>query len=183
MTTRKIGIVVSSSRPTRIGHKVAGWVHAQAPEGADVDLIDLAEVGLPHLADPETPRSGNYAEPSTIAWAEKIRSYDGLVITTPEYNGGYPAILKNAIDTLFAEWNGLPVGVVGYGWGAGADAARQLGEVLARVEAVVLPGPGLKFGEALTPEGEFLEAAPAAAAAALFEQIAAAAQDKAPAPA
>lgn len=179
MTTRKIGIVVSSSRPTRIGHKVADWVAAQAPEGVDAEIVDLAEVGLPHLADPETPRMGNYVEASTIAWAERIGGFDGLVVTTPEYNGGYPAILKNAIDTLFAEWNGLPVGVVGYGWNAATDATRQLGEVLARVEAVVVPGPGLKFGEALSPEGEFLEGAPAAEVTALFDQVLAAVPEKA----
>ncbi|MBD8061904.1 NADPH-dependent FMN reductase [Oceanitalea stevensii] len=171
MTTHKIGVIVSSSRPTRIGDKVAQWVASLAPEGTEVDVIDLAEVDLPFLAEPEQPATGNYSLASTVAWSERIRAYDGLVITVPEYNAGYPAILKNAIDSLHAEWNGLPVGVVGYGWGAAAGAARQLGEVLDRVKAVTLPGPGLSFGQDLTPEGEILEAAPTDDVRGLFEQV------------
>ena len=178
MSTSKIGIVVSSTRPTRIGHQVARWVASLAPEGTDVDIIDLAEVDLPFLAEPEQPATGNYTQPSTIAWSERVRGYDALVITVPEYNAGYPAVVKNAIDTLHAEWNGLPVGVVGYGWGAAAGAVRQLGEVLDRVQAVSLPGPGLSFGADLTPEGEILDAAPADDVRSLYNQVLTAVREK-----
>lgn len=178
MTSRKIGIVVSSTRPTRIGPKVADWVAAQAPGRADVDIIDLAEVGLPFIADPDSPRLGNYVEPTTIAWAERISGYDGLVVALPEYNGSYPAVLKNAFDTLYAEWNDLPIGVVGYGWGAAADAAELLGRLLGRLQAVHLPGPGLKLGEHLTTEGEILDPAPADEVRALFDQVLAAADEQ-----
>lgn len=177
MTSLKIGIVVSSSRPTRIGHRVAQWVAGLAPHGTEVDLVDLAEVNLPFLAEPELPAKGDYTMESTAAWSERIRAYDALIITVPEYNAGYPAVLKNAIDTLHAEWNELPVGVIGYGWGAAAGAARQLGEVLDRVKTVRLDGPGLKFGEDLTPEGEFLAAAPADGVRGLYDQLIAAARE------
>lgn len=178
MTTHKIGIVVSSSRPTRIGHKVAAWVGSLAPEGTDVDIVDLAEIDLPFLAEPEQPATGNYTLPTTVAWSERVRGYDALIITVPEYNAGYPAVLKNAIDSLHAEWSDLPIGVVGYGWGAAAGAARQLGEVLDRVKAVALPGPGLSFGQDLTPEGEFMEAAPADDVRGLYSQVLAAVREK-----
>ncbi len=178
MTTHKIGIIVSSSRPTRIGHKVASWVGSLAPEGTEADIVDLAEVDLPFLAEPEQPAAGNYTMPSTTAWSERIRGYDALIVTVPEYNAGYPAVLKNAIDTLHAEWNGLPIGVVGYGWGAAAGAARQLGEVLDRVQAVHLPGPGLSFGKDVTPEGEILDAAPADDVRSLYDQVLAAVREK-----
>ena len=112
MSNHKIGIVVSSSRPTRIGHQVAQWVRSLAPEGVEADIIDLAEVDLPFLAEPEQPATGNYSMPSTVAWSERVRSYDALILTVPEYNAGYPAVLKNAIDTLHAEWNGVPIGVI-----------------------------------------------------------------------
>lgn len=181
MSTSKIGIIVSSSRPTRIGHKVAQWVSTLAPEGVEVDIIDLAEVALPFLAEPEQPATGNYTMPSTTNWSERVRRYDALIVTVPEYNAGYPAMLKNAIDTLHAEWNGLPIGVVGYGWGAAAGAVRQFGEVLDRVQAVSLPGPGLSFGQHLTPEGELLEGAPTEDVQGLYDQVLAAVREKVPA--
>ena len=178
MSSFKIGIIVSSSRPTRIGPKVAQWVSELAPYGADAAIIDLAEVNLPFLAEPELPAAGNYTLPSTVAWSEQIQALDALIIAVPEYNAGYPAVLKNAIDTLHAEWNGLPVGVIGYGWGAAANSARQLGEVLERVKAVRLDGPGLSFGQDLSPEGELLEAAPADGVRGLYEQLIAAVREQ-----
>lgn len=178
MSTQKIGIVISSSRPARIGPKVADWVSTLAPEGTEVEVIDLAEVDLPFLAEPEQPATGNYTMPSTSRWSEQVRSYDGLIFTVPEYNAGYPAVLKNAIDTLHAEWNGLPIGVIGYGWGAAANAVNQIGEVLDRVQAAKLSGPGLSFGQHLTPEGEILEAAPAEDVRGLYDQVLAAVREK-----
>lgn len=179
MTSFTIGIVVSSSRPTRIGHKVAQWVSELAPYGTQVDLVDLAEIDLPFLAEPEPPAKGAYTMESTLVWSERVAGYDGLIITVPEYNAGYPAVLKNAIDTLHTEWGDLPVGVIGYGWGAAAGAARQLGEVLDRVKAVRLDGPGLSFGEDLTPDGEILAAAPEDGVRGLFDQVLAAAREHA----
>lgn len=143
-----------------------------------MEIVDLAEVDLPFLAEPEQPATGNYTLPSTVAWSERVRGFDGLIVTVPEYNAGYPAVLKNAIDSLHAEWNGLPIGTVGYGWGAAAGAVRQLGEVLDRVQAVSLPGPGLSFGQDLTPEGEILEAAPADDVRGLYDQVLAAVREK-----
>ncbi|NLG22872.1 MAG: NAD(P)H-dependent oxidoreductase [Actinomycetales bacterium] len=179
MSSYKIGIIVSSSRPTRIGPNVAQWVSELAPYGCEVEIIDLAAVNLPFLAEPEQPATGNYTLPSTVAWSEQIRAYDALIIAVPEYNAGYPAVLKNAIDSLHAEWADLPIGVVGYGWGAAAGAARQLGEVLDRVKAVRLDGPGLSFGQDLTPEGEILDAAPVDGVRGLYDQIVAAVREKA----
>ncbi|HLS49793.1 MAG TPA: NAD(P)H-dependent oxidoreductase [Actinomycetaceae bacterium] len=178
MTSHKIGIVISSSRPTRIGHKVAQWVANLAPEGVEVDTIDLAQLDLPFLGEPEQPATGNYTMASTVSWSERVRGYDGLIVTVPEYNAGYPAVLKNAIDTLHAEWNGLPIGTIGYGWGAAESAVRQFGEVLDRVQAVRLPGPGLSFGQHLSPEGEFLDEAPADEVRGLYDQVVAAVRER-----
>lgn len=174
MSSPKIGIVVSSSRPSRIGHKVAQWVSELAPYGIDVEIIDLAVIDLPFLAEPELPATGNYTLDSTIAWSQKVREFDGLILTVPEYNAGYPAVLKNAIDTIHAEWNELPIGVIGYGWGGAASATNQLGEVLDRVKAVRLDGPGLKFGQDLTSEGDILEGAPEDEVRGLYDQVTAA---------
>jgi NAD(P)H-dependent FMN reductase len=57
----RIGIVTSSTRPTRIGHHVAQWVASQAPDGVEVEPIDLRDLALPLLDEPEMPSSGQYA--------------------------------------------------------------------------------------------------------------------------
>ena len=72
----------------------------------------------------------------------------------PEYNRGYNAALKNAIDYLYAEWEGLPVGCVGYGWHGASYAKSALRQTLERVKMTVVDGPGLEFGKTLTQEGE-----------------------------
>ncbi|GAA1173475.1 hypothetical protein GCM10009584_13220 [Ornithinimicrobium humiphilum] len=179
MTFPRIGVVVSTTRPARIGPKVAGWITGLAPYGTEVELVDLAAIGLPFLADGQMPSAGEYDQPSTIAWSERVRSYDALILTVAEYNGGYPAVLKNALDTLHAEWKGLPVGVVGYGWGGAAAATGALATVLDRLQTLRLDGPGLRFGEDLTPEGEILENAPEEAVRGLYDQLVAAARESA----
>jgi NAD(P)H-dependent FMN reductase len=72
----------------------------------------------------------------------------------PEYNRGYNAALKNAIDYLYAEWEGLPVGCVGYGWYGASYAKSALRQTLERVKMTVVDGPGLVLEQTLTQEGE-----------------------------
>lgn len=181
MSHPRIGIVVSTTRPARIGPKVAEWVAQLAPYGSTAEVVDLAEVALPFLEDVEHPAAGQYDRPSTIVWSEQVRGYDALILTVAEYNGGYPAVLKNAIDTLKQEWEGMPVGVVGYGWGGAAAATGALATVLDRLQTVRLDGPGLRFGEDLTPEGEFLDGAPVDAVRGLYDQLLAAVRESQPA--
>lgn len=181
MSYPKIGIVVSTTRPARIGPRVAEWVSQLAPYDAHAEIVDLAQVDLPFLADVEHPAAGQYDLPSTIAWSEQVRGYDAMILTVAEYNGGYPAVLKNAIDTLKQEWEGLPVGVVGYGWGGAAAATGALATVLDRLQTVRLDGPGLRFGEDISPEGEILADAPEDAVRGLYDQLLAAVRESQPA--
>lgn len=136
----KIGIVIASTRPTRVGKKVADWFHSQIKDSQDVELeiIDLLEENLPFLSEPESPASGNYEQESTKKWSAKISGLDGFIFVTPEYNHAYPAPLKNAIDTLFHEWNKKPAAFVGYGGLGGGRAIEQLIPVVARVGMVPL---------------------------------------------
>lgn len=164
----KIGIVISSTRPTRVGPAVARWIADQAPAGFQLDIVDLAEVDLPFLAEPKLPAMGDYTQESTQAWSERVQQYDAMIFAVAEYNGGYTAPLKNAIDTLYAEWEAMPIGLVGYGFGGGARAVRALEPVLSTVKAEKIDGPELAFGTALTPEGDFLPEAPAAQVADLY---------------
>jgi NAD(P)H-dependent FMN reductase len=78
-----------------------------------------------------------------------MQSTDALVLVMPEYNRGYNAALKNAIDFLYAEWEGLPVACVGYGWYGARHAKAALRQTLERVKMTVVEAPGLEFGSTL----------------------------------
>lgn len=124
----RIGIIIGSTRPTRNGPQVARWVHDQASrrEDATFELVDLRDHPLPHLDEPVPPMFGPSANQHTRDWAARIAPFDGFVIVTPEYNGGMPGVLKNAIDHACAEWTNKAVGFVSYGVSGGARAVAQL---------------------------------------------------------
>ena len=124
----RIGIILGSTRPNRIGAQVAAWVlhHAAGRGDAEFELVDLREHPLPHLDEPMPPSLGQYQNEHTRRWAAKIASFDGFVIVTPEYNHGPSGVLKNALDFLYAEWNNKAVGFVSYGNAGGARAVEQL---------------------------------------------------------
>jgi NAD(P)H-dependent FMN reductase len=121
----RIGIILGSTRPNRNGEQVAKWVYdiASRRSDAEYELVDLRDYPLPHLDEPLPASFGQYQNEHTKAWADKIASFDGFVIVTPEYNHSTSGVLKNAIDYLYAEWNNKAVGFVSYG---GARAAGHL---------------------------------------------------------
>ncbi|MGO1228648.1 MAG: NAD(P)H-dependent oxidoreductase, partial [Brachybacterium sp.] len=93
----KLGIIVASARPNRVGDHVARWVRDAAPAGVVVDLIDLREVALPAFDGTSSPKAGLPKETDhSRSWGERIDALDALVILTPQYNGSYPGALKNA---------------------------------------------------------------------------------------
>src|SRR4051794_27257584 len=124
----RIGIILGSTRPNRIGGQVADWVFkiASRRRDAEFELVDLRDHPLPHLDEPLPPSFGRYQNDHTKQWAAKIASFDGFVIVTPEYNHGSSGVLKNAIDYLYAEWANKAVGFVSYGGGGGARAVEHL---------------------------------------------------------
>jgi NAD(P)H-dependent FMN reductase len=124
----RIAIILGTTRPNRNGPQVAQWVLDTASQRGDAEfeLIDLRDYPLPHLDEATPPMFGASIHEHTRAWAERIAPFDGFVIVTPEYNGGAPGVLKNAIDHLFAEWTDKAVGFVSYGAGGGARAVVQL---------------------------------------------------------
>ena len=150
----RLSLIIASTRPQRIGHQVAQWVLDAVPADFDVTVHDLREIGLPFLDEPGQPADGNYAHEHTRRWSAAMQATDALVLVRPEYNRGYNASLKNAIDYLYAEWEGLPVGCVGYGWHGASYAKSALRQTLERVKMTVVDGPGLEFGKTLTQEGE-----------------------------
>jgi NAD(P)H-dependent FMN reductase len=124
----RIGIILGSTRPNRNGEQVARWVYDNASlrSDAEFELVDLRDYPLPHLDEPLPPSMGQYQNDHTRQWADKIASFDGFVIVTPEYNHFTSGVLKNAIDYLYAEWNNKAVGFVSYGSVGGARAVEHL---------------------------------------------------------
>ena len=148
MSRPVLQVVAASTRPGRKGIAVARWVQrlAEAHGGFDVELVDLAEVGLPLLDEPNHPRLGQYVHQATRDWSATVARADAYVLVTPEYNHSFPASLKNALDHLHAEWADKAVGLVSYGGvSAGLRAATALKPVLAALrlhpvpEAVSIP--------------------------------------------
>ncbi|MDN5819926.1 MAG: NAD(P)H-dependent oxidoreductase [Brachybacterium sp.] len=166
----KLGIILASARPNRVGEKISHWIHDAVPTGVDVDLIDLRDVALPAFDEPSSPKSG--ADKTTAhghAWGERIAALDAVVILTPQYNGSYPGALKNAIDFLYAEWQGLPTVLLGYGWGGAGEVLPLLEALMTRLDADVVASIGLSFREDLSVDGELFVGEEKAAA--LREQL------------
>jgi NAD(P)H-dependent FMN reductase len=135
----KLMIVIGSTRPGRAGISVAEWFidHAHSHGEFDIEVVDLAELNLPMLDEPNHPRLRQYTHEHTRDWAAQVDAADAFVFITPEYNHGYPAALKNAIDYLHWEWADKPIGFVSYGGvAAGTRAVQQLKQVVSVLKLV-----------------------------------------------
>lgn len=134
----RLMIVVGSVRPGRIGLPIAEWVRARADaRGIEVDFVDLVDLALPWLDEPEHPRLRKYTRPHTIAWSERVDAADAVLLVTPEYNHSFSPALKNAIDFLNREWWRKPVGFVSYGGvSGGTRGVVALAEVVATLGMV-----------------------------------------------
>lgn len=136
----RIAIVLGSTRPGRRGDQVASWVHEQAvartasEREVEYEVVDLAEIALPLLDEPLPAAIGDYAHEHTRRWSELVASFDGFIFVTPEYNHAMPAVLKNAIDYLFTEWNDKAAAFVSCGFTGGVRAVEQLRLTLAEVK-------------------------------------------------
>lgn len=130
---KRVAVVIGSTRPTRICPGIARWVRdaAQAESPLRYDLIDLAEIDLPFLDEPLKAALGQYQHEHTRAWSRLVGACNGFIFVFPQYNWGYPAPLKNALDFLYHEWHGKPVSYVTYGTRGGGKGAEQLRGVLA----------------------------------------------------
>jgi NAD(P)H-dependent FMN reductase len=134
----KIKIILGTTRQRRFGDKPAFWIAEEARAQADVEVefLDLRDYPLPFFDEPASPAwgKGQYTNEAVQRWADRIADGDAFVMVTPEYNHGYPAVLKNAIDHLYPEWLNKPVGFVSYGNAGGARAVEQLRQVVVEVQ-------------------------------------------------
>jgi NAD(P)H-dependent FMN reductase len=110
---------------------VENWFSGEVAgrEELEVERIDLAEAGAPTRLTREAP-------PEVRALPPRLESADAFVLVTQEYNHGYPASLKAAIDWFSREWRTKPVGFVSYGGRSGGiRAVEQLRQVFPELHA------------------------------------------------
>ena len=134
-------IIVASTRPGRVGPRIAEWFEARAlgQGDFDIDLADLKEIDLPFFDEPKHPRLREYEHQHTKDWSARVEAADAFVFVMPEYNYGFNAPLKNAIDYLNAEWGYKPVGLVSYGGvAAGTRAAQMIKQVVTTLKMMPL---------------------------------------------
>jgi len=153
-------IITASTRPGRRGIAVSHWVLESLKLNPDfkTEHLDLAEINLPFLDEPHHPRFQNYTRQHTKDWSFKISAADALVIIMPEYNHGFIAPLKNAIDFLHNEWAYKAVGIVSYGGiSAGTRATQLLKPVLSVLKMLpVSESVSIPFFESHIKEGIFV---------------------------
>lgn len=126
-----IKIILGSTRVGRFGENAFEWVKAQLDhhkKDINIEFIDLKDWQLPYFNSPLSPSNPNFKQPDKIHqdFEKKIAEADGFLILTPEYNHGYPAVLKNSLDLTYKPWNNKPVGFISWGSIGGGRAVEQL---------------------------------------------------------
>jgi NAD(P)H-dependent FMN reductase len=135
----KILVILGSTREGRYGDKPAQWITGllRADGRLDPELVDLRDWPLPFFDQPRSPTrvtDGHYGHEIVDRWGAKVASADGFVIIAAEYNHAPTAVLKNALDWVYREWNRKPVTFVGYGNAGGARAIEQLRQIAVELE-------------------------------------------------
>ncbi len=151
MSTLKIKVIQASTRANRFSDKPTQWMMGLATQrtNLDVELLDLRDYPLPFFDEALPPglAKDNYSNPVVVRWRDKIRESDGFIICTPEYNHGYPAVLKNALDFTYFSWARKPVSYVSWGGAGGTRGVEQLRLVAVELDmvptrwAVHIPNP------------------------------------------
>ena len=132
-------VIIGSTRPGRVGSAVADWIidRARARGDFEVEVTDLAVLNLPIFDEPNHPRLRQYVNQHTKDWSEIVERSDAFIFVIPEYNYGFNAATKNAIDYLHTEWQNKPAGIVSYGGvAAGTRAAQMLKQVMSALKIV-----------------------------------------------
>lgn len=160
----KVLVILGSIRAGRFGETVGNWFHgiAEQRNELDTELIDLRDWPLPFFSEPRSPATGHRAAEAK-SWSEKISEADAFVVICPEYNHGYSAALKNALDHLYHEWHNKPIAFVSYGGASGGSrAVEQLRLIAVHLrlvnlsEAIVIPFAKSAFGPDGQPTGDSL---------------------------
>jgi NAD(P)H-dependent FMN reductase len=138
----RIGVVLSTTRDGRFADRPAEWLTSFTSKRTDLtfEVVDLRDYPMPFFDEPRSPLMVPPKNEVALRWGKKVAELDGFIFVTAEYNHGVPAVLKNALDYAYAEFNRKPAAFVGYGNAGGARAVEHLRLIL--VELQVAP---LKF--------------------------------------
>ena len=128
MAKVKIAVVVGTTRAARVGHKPAEWIADIASQRDDmsVEVVDLREYPMPFFDEVASNAWAPSQNDVAQRWQKKVAEFDGYIFVSAEYNRGVPAVLKNALDYAYPEWNKKPAAFVGYGSVGAARAIEQL---------------------------------------------------------
>jgi NAD(P)H-dependent FMN reductase len=134
-----ISVVVGSTRQGRFSEKPAQWIFQQLKnrDGVDARMLDLRDYPMPFFdqgTPPASPGRPPYEHEVVRKWTGAIAASDGFIFVTPEYNFGPPAVLKNAIDWVYPEWNRKAAAFVSYGGAMGARSVQQLRETAIEIQ-------------------------------------------------
>lgn len=159
----KVLVILGSVRSGRMSERVATFVMQRlaALDGVSAELADLGAIDLPIMEE----RLGRIEPPppGLVELGAAIAGADALVIVTPEYNHGYPGVLKNALDYFLPQFKRKPVALVTVSGGGhgGVNAWAQLVTVLVYMGALVLPQTVAvsKVQDAFAPDGAALDPA------------------------
>lgn len=128
MSKLKIGVIISSTRPTRFGEVPAKWILEKANERPEIEaeLVDLRDFDLPFFDEMASNAWMPSQNPEAVRWQKKIGEFDGFIFVVAEYNRAVTGALKNALDQAYVEWNKKAFGAVGYGTVGAARAIENL---------------------------------------------------------
>lgn len=134
-----VKVIVGSTRPGRFSEKVLPWLKAELvkDDQFNVEVLDLLDYPMPYFDFPMSPayiQNGEYPSEAVRAWAKKIDEADAYIMIAPEYNHGYSAVLKNALDVVYGEWNNKAVGFISYGSVGGGRVVEQLRQVAVELQ-------------------------------------------------
>jgi NAD(P)H-dependent FMN reductase len=139
-----ISVIIGSTRQGRFAEKPAHWIleHLKKRPALEVRLLDLKDFAMPFFEapmPPATPGRPPFEDDTVRRWTAAVAQSDGFIFVVPEYNSGMPAVLKNAIDWVYQEWNRKAAAVVSYGAVMGASSAGQLRQTLVVPQVAVVP--------------------------------------------
>lgn len=128
MSKPRIAVIIGATRPTRFADIPAQWIAEQARARGDmeVEIVDLRDFPLPFFDEKASNLWMPSEDPTARAWQAKVAEFDGYIFTVAEYNRSIPAVLKNALDQSYVEWNRKAFGAIAYGSTGGARALEHL---------------------------------------------------------
>lgn len=138
----RIGLIISSTRPTRFADKPAHWMLKQAQERQDmeVELVDLRDHPLPFFSEVASNLRAPSKDPEAVRWQQTISKFDGYIFVVAEYNHSITGALKNALDQAYKEWNRKPFTAIGYGSVGAARAIEHLRGISVELQMVSTRG-------------------------------------------